>query len=85
MTEERKIYFVTGNKNKLKEVNAILGESIPLASFNIDCKYFTRFWTNAISTRVSRRTRRHLKREVQIGCTAGIEGRELLISRLTVQ
>lgn len=31
------ITFVTGNQNKLREVSAILGDSIPIKSTAIDC------------------------------------------------
>ena len=36
-TAEQPLTFVTGNANKLREVQQILGDSVPLVSRAIDC------------------------------------------------
>ncbi len=46
--DKPKVIFVTGNKNKLKEVQAIIGELVEVDNRKLDCKL--------ISTRVIRRS-----------------------------
>lgn len=41
MSEEKKtLVFVTGNQNKLKEVQQILGDQFNVIAKKIDCKLF---------------------------------------------
>jgi inosine/xanthosine triphosphate pyrophosphatase family protein len=40
MMSKPSIIFVTGNKNKLKEVQAILGTKYEVIAHKVDCKIF---------------------------------------------
>jgi hypothetical protein len=44
MTEQtKKIVFVTGNANKLKEVTEILGDTLPVVNQSVDCSWSSNY------------------------------------------